>query len=169
MQQRIFLWWEHDKGLCEKLSPVLQLDPRAAVANCSFPAESASWKGRFFLLQVLQFPLHPKPLKAIRSELTRLTFFHRSYAHLTNDNAPLFLASYPVTHQNAVMQYFVFGAATWLNELKHSIRVGIHVSNLHVSFVTTTAALNLKNTAVFPTWHAVFSPLQTSPPQLGGD
>lgn len=53
--------------------------------------------------------------------------------------------------------YLVLMAA-WLNELKHSIRVGIHVSNLRVSFVTTTAALNLKKIAVFPTWHAVFSP-----------
>lgn len=54
---------------------------------------SQTVESRFFsLLQVLQFPLQPKPLKAIRSELTRLTFFHRSCARLTHDSAPLFPA-----------------------------------------------------------------------------
>lgn len=57
--------------------------------------------------------------------------------------------------------------ATWLNELKHSIGVGIHVSNLRVSFVTTTAALNLKKIAVFPdVTRSIFSHFRRHPLNL---
>lgn len=84
------------RSRCQCCNLTLVLQRQTVLFLLSQPVEKVD----SFLLQVLQFPLHPKPLKAIRSELTRLTFFHRSYAHLTHDNAQLFLASYPVTHQN---------------------------------------------------------------------
>lgn len=159
-QQRIFLWWEHDKGLCEKSLPVLQLYPRAAAANCSFPAESASWEGGFFFCcRFYNFPSTQSLLRQLDRNWLGLHFSTvvTHIWHMTMHNCFLLVILSHIRPLWCNLLYLVL-VATRLNELKHSIRVGIHVSNLRVSFVTTTAALNLKKIAVFPTWHAVFSP-----------
>lgn len=91
--------------------------------------------------------------------------------HFSTVATHIWHASYPVTHQNAVMQSFLFGAATWRNEFQ-TRRQSRNPREQFACFVrhnNSGATATWETLQFSPTWQAVFSPLQTSPPQLGGD